>query len=47
MAIISGDAWIPYAVFLLLLAALTLQFFQIFSLAKAAKKKYPDRCEFC
>jgi hypothetical protein len=45
-----GDAMdqkIPYLVYWCVGIFLSLQFFQIFWLAKEAKHKYPDRCEFC
>ncbi len=43
----APDALIPYIVFYLLALITVYQFFNIFRLAKQAKKDYPDRCEFC
>jgi hypothetical protein len=44
---VQKGAYIPYGVFWLLMLASVYQFYDIFRLAKQAKKDFPDRCEFC
>jgi len=45
--VLAEKSWIPHIVYWLVMLAIVVQFFGIFSLAKKAKEKYPDRCEFC
>ncbi|MBP6921637.1 hypothetical protein KBB89_03795 [Candidatus Gracilibacteria bacterium] len=44
---LAQNTWLPHIVYWAIMLAIGVQFFGIFSLAKEAKKKYPDRCEFC
>ena len=44
---IAHQSWEIYIVFWLLSCFLTYQMYDVFQVAHDAKKKHPDRCEFC
>lgn len=45
--VMESRAFVPYLIYAIVYLSMVWQFFAIFNLAKEAKEKYPDRCEFC